>query len=280
MEINSIEELLKQNYVDFNNIENNLKQLKKSAVESDDQKEAKHIWCLEQILKVKKLFINSFNSMKNNDFEIAWYDLDRCDIELSFLKSHFNYTNNEFNLLFIENEIPKYQELFPYDLFSSRETIDSNFSCSICGGLQGIRNTCHHKIGEIYDGEMCYRIVGKMEPLGIAIVKTPFDKYTILKIKDIEYNYFLRESLMKCLNNPFEKWGYDIEVRQWDYKKTDLYKHVGRNDMCPCGSNLKFKKCCLKTHNPMNHYKIWGDNNNFLKNPINFNTFNTKKNKC
>jgi len=23
------------------------------------------------------------------------------------------------------------------------------------------------------------------------------------------------------------------------------YKHVGRNDPCPCGSGKKFKKCCL-----------------------------------
>ncbi|MBF0313814.1 MAG: SEC-C domain-containing protein [Oligoflexia bacterium] len=23
-------------------------------------------------------------------------------------------------------------------------------------------------------------------------------------------------------------------------------KNVGRNDPCPCGSGLKFKKCCLK----------------------------------
>ena len=24
------------------------------------------------------------------------------------------------------------------------------------------------------------------------------------------------------------------------------YKHVGRNDPCPCGSGKKFKKCCLQ----------------------------------
>ena len=23
------------------------------------------------------------------------------------------------------------------------------------------------------------------------------------------------------------------------------YKHIGRNDLCPCGSGKKFKKCCL-----------------------------------
>lgn len=23
------------------------------------------------------------------------------------------------------------------------------------------------------------------------------------------------------------------------------YPKIGRNDMCPCGSNLKYKKCCI-----------------------------------
>ncbi len=25
----------------------------------------------------------------------------------------------------------------------------------------------------------------------------------------------------------------------------DRYRHVGRNDPCPCGSGLKYKRCCL-----------------------------------
>jgi hypothetical protein len=28
-------------------------------------------------------------------------------------------------------------------------------------------------------------------------------------------------------------------------RATNLFKHVGRNDPCPCGSGKKFKKCCL-----------------------------------
>ena len=281
MTINDIEELLKQRNANFNCeiIENNLKELKQSEVEAGNQEKAKHIWCLEQILKIKTLFIEAFNLMKNNDFEKAWYNLDRCDIELSFLKHHFNYNNNEFDLLFIEKEIPKYQELFPYDYFSSRETIESDFTCSICGSSMGIRNKCRHKVGEIYNGEMCYRIVNNIELLGISIVKNPFDKYTILHVEGTEYNYSLLENLMEYLNSPFEEWGYDIELKRWNYKKTSLYKNVGRNDKCPCGSGKKFKKCCLQKYNPVKHYRFWGTNDNFKKNPISFNTFNTKINK-
>lgn len=279
MKINRIEKLIKQRHTDFNydSIKNELKILKKLAVEKQNQEKAKYIWCLEQILEIKTLFIKTFDLMKNNDFENAWYNLDRCDIELSFLRPHFEYANNEYDLVFIENEIIKYQQLFPYEYFFSRETIESDFTCSICGYSMGIRNKCGHKVGEIYDGEMCCRIVNKIKLLGISIVKKPFDKYSIIHIKDTEYNYYLLESLMEYLNSPFEEWGYEIELRQWDYKKIDMYKNVGRNDMCPCGSDIKFKKCCLKKNNPIKHYKLWGTNDNFLKHPKDYNTFNTKK---
>ncbi len=25
----------------------------------------------------------------------------------------------------------------------------------------------------------------------------------------------------------------------------DVFENVGRNDLCPCGSGLKFKRCCF-----------------------------------
>jgi uncharacterized protein YecA (UPF0149 family) len=27
----------------------------------------------------------------------------------------------------------------------------------------------------------------------------------------------------------------------------ELIEKLGRNDLCPCGSGMRFKKCCLKT---------------------------------
>jgi len=36
----------------------------------------------------------------------------------------------------------------------------------------------------------------------------------------------------------------DGSVKGKTFKKN--YTDVGRNDQCPCGSGLKFKKCCLK----------------------------------
>jgi len=158
MKINDLEEILKQRSFDFiqDDIKESLKELKSAAVANNDQEQAKFIWCLEQIFTVKNLFIESFKLMKKGDYEKAWHNLDRSDIELSFLRKHLDYSDNKYDLLFIENEIPKYQELFPYDFFFSRESIESDFTCSICGAKFGLRrNNCSHEVGEIYNGEMC-----------------------------------------------------------------------------------------------------------------------------
>lgn len=43
-----------------------------------------------------------------------------------------------------------------------------------------------------------------------------------------------------------EKRQYQSQVRMADLDTiTNLYRDVGRNDPCPCGSGKKFKKCCL-----------------------------------
>lgn len=38
----------------------------------------------------------------------------------------------------------------------------------------------------------------------------------------------------------------DVEVKEVQYKSSNVLVKVGRNQPCPCGSGLKYKKCCLK----------------------------------
>ncbi|MBQ7721705.1 MAG: SEC-C domain-containing protein, partial [Kiritimatiellae bacterium] len=33
-------------------------------------------------------------------------------------------------------------------------------------------------------------------------------------------------------------------------KRQEMFKKVGRNDPCPCGSGKKFKKCCGSLRSP------------------------------
>lgn len=52
------------------------------------------------------------------------------------------------------------------------------------------------------------------------------------------------ENLQILKKTYLEKFREDGTVKGETYKKK--YSDTGRNDPCPCGSGLKFKKCCMK----------------------------------
>lgn len=242
---------IKKSEFDINVLEE-LKQLKKKAVSESNEALANKIWCYEQIYKIQKMYVDVFEKLKNNQFFDAWRELERIDIELSFLRDNYDYSNDRFHLEFIERIVREYQKLFPYQFFMSRESIVKKEKCSICGKINTIRNRCDHKVGKLYMGEMCSRIVEEFEFLGMSIVQNPFDKYTVLFPKDMEYNYFMLESLIPSLDTPYDRWYVDV-LRE----KNPIYKDIGRNDKCPCGSGKKYKKCCLDTEQEYtNHHRV------------------------
>ena len=73
------------------------------------------------------------------------------------------------------------------------------------------------------------------------------------------YNNYLTTNIFKFLlnihNNNY-KFNSDYnerlenevkELRQFRFEQVaDIGKKIGRNDVCPCGSGKKYKKCCLK----------------------------------
>lgn len=194
------------------------------------------------------------------------------DIELSFLRKHFDYCGNKYNLEFIEEYSRKYQKLFPYEYFMSRESIIKKESCSICKRINTIRNRCEHEVGELYMGEMCSRRIEDMEIIALAIVKNPFDRYTVLFPKDMEYNYEILDTLFMQLKTPYDEWNLDVEK-----KIKQKFIKAGRNKPCPCESGKKYKKCCFSTDSEITtHYKITLLSNRKVK-PIPYKTIGTWK---
>ena len=57
------------------------------------------------------------------------------------------------------------------------------------------------------------------------------------------YDYRILRYLLSVLQSPFDEW-----VAAWTKRRQPHsgFKHVGRNDPCPCESGLKYKKCCLQ----------------------------------
>ena len=66
----------------LDNLETYLKKYQKE----EKEEEANYCWCLKQIYTVKKEYLTAYHELKHHDFENAWYNLGRADIELSFFK--------------------------------------------------------------------------------------------------------------------------------------------------------------------------------------------------
>lgn len=226
-----------------------LDQKKQDMVSVDDQDCAKEIWCLEQIIRIQDGFINAFYQLKNGDYYKGWCSFEQVELKLQFLSRHFDTNSNIYQLNFIDKHTEKFQSIFPYKIFMSPEFVEKEKVCNICDKKISIRNPCGHRVGEIYDGEMCSRIVKKADLLSISFVENPVQKYSVPFTKDEEtdeqidhYNYQVVEYLIERLKAPFDGWDIDWQERRIPHEK---FPDVGRNEKCPCDSGKKYKKCCL-----------------------------------
>lgn len=253
MLLSEIKDFLNNSNLKFDdNIIDELSRIKNKAILEKNEQLANEIWCLQKVFTIQKSYISMYNDLKSGKYEKAWNTLERVDIELSFLRENFDYSKNKFNMLFIEKIIKYYEILFPYQYFFSRESIIKTEKCSICGKKALIRGGCEHRIGKLYMGEMCLREVTDFEILGVSLVKNPFDKYGFIRVPEKEYNYEALEYLMSNILSPFEHWYVEeSKIKNHEFIVT------GRNDSCPCGSGLKYKKCCINTEKEMmQHYRI------------------------
>jgi hypothetical protein len=227
-----------------------LQNIKDEFVKQGNQEQAKLLWIYQTIIEAHRLYINAFHLLKSKAYYQAWCELEKIEIVLNSLKKHFIYDKKQYFLWHIEKSVKNLQVIYPYRLFASSEILKKKKKCSVCDKEISIRNSCGHIVGEIYDGEMCHRVVTEADVLGISIVENPGNKYSVMFIKDSktdeqtdQYNYETIDYLFELIELPYEFW--DLEVSECETRKED-YGSVGRNEPCPCKSGLKFKKCCMK----------------------------------
>lgn len=223
--------------------------IKDKAVKSNKQRIAKEIWCFEQMIQIQDDFIESYFQMKSGEFYKAWCTLEQIEIALNSLIPHINNISDQFYMAFIEKHTAQLQSLFPYKLFLSPEFIELEKKCNICNKTIAIRNPCSHRVGEIYNGELCVRIVTNLELLGIGMVFKPTQKFAVPFILDSEtnepedhYDYSIVNALIKRLYSPFHAWYVNWTMRRHPHSK---FSHIGGDSLCPCESGKKYKDCCL-----------------------------------
>ncbi|MFH1374043.1 MAG: SEC-C metal-binding domain-containing protein [bacterium] len=240
-----------------------LKAVKSEYVHRDDQSGAKRAWCLEQVVLVHKHYIEAYRSLLDRQFYGSWCAFEKSEIRYGFVTDHLErQIDNPYLLDSTLAMIHKFQSLFPYKLFFSPEMLYLNTACTICGAERSIRNPCGHEIGEIYDGEMCGRRITEFRAVGVSVVTEPHQKYSVAfpsspedKERRDPYNYAQLEYLVARLQDPYDEWDVRLTTKSHSINK---FKSLGRNDQCPCGSGIKFKKCCLpKGSIELPHYEFW-----------------------
>jgi len=224
--------------------------LKKESLRNGKDDDAKNILCLETATKIHGAYIKAFREMKRKAFYDAWCILERVEIELNSLVPHWDIKGTPINLPFVEEHTRRFQGLYPYAIFFSPEFVEHEVKCSICDKVVKPRNPCGHKVGEIYKGEMCYRVVTKAEVLSISAVKNPVQKYSVAFLTDQEsgksydhYDYSLIRFVSERLGSPYHEWSYTLEKILHPH---DRFANVNSEDQCPCESGSKYSDCCLK----------------------------------
>lgn len=61
--------------------------------------------------------------MKNKKFDVAWINLEQLEHIIFLLFNNFSLKENEFFIKKIRNNVFAFQELYPYNLFGSREAV-------------------------------------------------------------------------------------------------------------------------------------------------------------
>ena len=241
-----------------------LDRMKKLLVETGHEDKANDIWRIKTILIIWDKYIRAYEMMKSKSSHLSAWDL-LADIEndIYFLRNVFEF-DDKYYINFIEDSVRNYQTLFPYKTFTSHEMIVKRKRCSICGSVRSIRKPCGHVTGQLYNGEMCFNIYDDFRYLAFALVSNPVDKFAVLQLQDMNYNYDIVNKFMDIIRDPFHYWSVEVVK-----KNNPKYKDVGRNDKCPCGSDKKYKHCCLKGKNNLLDHYIFHMSEEYSDKPLN-----------
>lgn len=202
------------------------------------------IFISEQFIKLLSCVAKYWLAITSQKFSNSWLVLQDVLDYLRSIKKFHEKRNLVVN--FIEKQFIALESSYPYQLFSSIGIVVDYYKCSVCGcDLDSFE--CEHLKGELYNGNVAYGIANKILHFDhVALVEKPLDKRCVIAIEDNSEQFGVQMNLSKYINKaklqPFS--FKNIEVISYKKNNPD-YVNLPRNARCFCGSNLKFKKCCL-----------------------------------
>jgi hypothetical protein len=229
-------------------VEHNANTILASAHAENIDDIANRAWFLCELSKANQEFITAFSEMKSGEFYSAWRKLETAEIILSnFLKNKF-YPLEDFRIPELAKLVSRWQEIFPYAVFFSPEMVIKKEVCSICSLEVNPWSECTHVTGKVYAGIFCCRIVQDIEFLGISLVHTPVQKYSVPFIRDEEgnivdqYDYSVVRFVVDRVTSAFDEWSF-----YWTkaYHPHSLFSNHDERGPCPCESGREYSRCCL-----------------------------------
>jgi uncharacterized protein YchJ len=205
------------------------------------------------------IFVNLseyFKYLNEKKYRESWLKLQDIFDDIRNV-CRFTNENYRFELLHISELLKKYEELYPFTVFSSPEYIIKKSKCTICEKSK-LSLECMHITGNIYWGKLASEIIEEADIRAIAVVPNPKDKRLYLEASDkniSENDRFIKLQKFLSIKLSFLQL---FNIQSYiTYKNNDSIKKNGRNDKCSCGSGLKYKNCCLnKQQYPFTNYVI------------------------
>jgi len=202
------------------------------------------IFISEQFIKLLLHVAKYWLAITNQKFSNSWLVLQDVLDYLRSIKKFHEKRNLVVN--FIEKQFIALESSYPYQLFSSTGIVVDYYKCSVCGNDIDSFG-CEHLKGELYNGEVAYGIANKILHFDhVALVENPLDKRCAISIEDSSEQFAVQMNMSEYITKAKLKPFSFKKIEIISYKKNNPdYINLPRNALCFCGSNIKFKKCCI-----------------------------------
>lgn len=239
----------KNNIENFNEIRIQCEKLRIKFQKENKENEANRAWLYREIANAHILYNDAFQKLKKRIYYQAWCLLEQIEIILRNIKENFPIHDDMYGLIFLTKTVKNFQTLFPYRIFFSGRYLVKTIVCSICGEKKILGGKCKHRLGKLYNGELCYHIIKDFEIITFDAVQNPVNKCAVPfmqneyvpNLKD-NYVYTYLEITLRLLSSPYDDWSL---IKEKTYVKPE--RKISPDELCPCMQSLKsYAECCMK----------------------------------
>jgi hypothetical protein len=241
--LSELDELLRAWWMVELHDERYLSSLETSKAVTDDSQLKNKIWMYSALLESHLINLNIFDLLKSGKFYPAWCALEQLEILLASNGGNKEHLEGDFGQSFLSNSVSSWQTLFPYKIFFSSREIIKKLSCSICDRPRSVLQSCVHRKGKLYDGEICSDVVEDYESITWDVVSNPVCKSSVPFSREGDHHtYTVLEAVLQVVTSPRHQFKAYITG-------TPLSRHTGVNSpsfTCPCMRSIRsYEDCCL-----------------------------------